>query len=319
MYNSLLKKNQCFPICHLNGNIISMLHNLKSIDWLNLPKEGLQKGIKFEDLNGPIKNIASLDLGNNIHLSAAYCQFLWSICYVASKTYDCNNVQQEIEGFTTEEIKQFKRELEIGKNEGIVKELISYLDSTDVFQKCHIVFEKGSSLIKDSVEISGFNQFYEIPNVLDSDNYKVNAIYCYAVIFILCHEIGHFSLNHPIITTKQDEESADDFSFWTLYSDVSKEEKISAMIGTLTGLCSLLFFSKELTGDEQHPNEDERIISSLSIIRDEYPHYIGFVLQIFKMWAYYFQISNFLDNANFSNNREALDAVLSFVEARRKE
>jgi hypothetical protein len=318
MERSFIENNKCFPICHLTDNVLLMLESLGSIDWLNISSEGLDKNIILDDFYGPITDIANLDSLDRIHLSLAYCQFLWSLCYVASKTYDCNNVQQAIEDLTSDEIEQFKNELVIGKNEDVVKELTQYLVPTDVFKKCHIIFEKGASLIKNSVEFSGFNQYYEVTNVLDAENFKVNSIYCYAVVFILCHEIGHFSLKHPNLTTKDDEEGADSYSFWTLYSDASAEAKISAMIGALSGLCSLLFFSKDLIGDEQHPNEDDRIMAGLSIIQDEYPHYTGFVLQLFKMWAYYFEIKDFPDSSQYSTHEDALVAVLSYVENKRR-
>lgn len=317
MENALLIDKTRFPICHLNDNIISMLHSLKSIDWLNITTGGLDKYIILGDFYGPITDIARLDLSNKIHLSLAYCQFLWSLCYVASRTYDCNNFQQEVEGLTPEEIEQFKKELEIGRNNEIVKELKNYIDPEDVFQKCHLVFESGASLINNSIKNQDFSLFYEIPSAIDEDNSKVNAIYCYAVIFILCHEIGHFSLQHPWNVTPKEENEADNFSFWTLYSDPSDVEKISAMIGALSALCSLMFFNKNLSGDKQHPNEDERIISALKVIQDEYPHYNGFVLQLFKMWGYYFEFSDFPDISSYSNNEEALNAILAFVERKR--
>lgn len=310
--NSTEDKNR-FPICFLKNNILHMLQSLNSIDWMNITSDGLNKNIRLDDFYGPITNIASLDSLNRIHISLAYCQFLWSICYVACNTYDCNNVQREVQALDAEELEQFKKELLIGRNDKIVKELMSYLNPTDIFEKCYPVFEAGALLINSSIETSGFNHYYEQPNALEEENSKINAIYCYAVVFIICHEIGHFSLKHTINTSIGEEESADSYSFWSLYSDVEEENKISAMIGTLTGLCSLMFFSYDLSGDDQHPNEDKRIMDSLSLIKDEYPHYIGFVLQIFKMWAYFFEKHDFPDLAQFSTDEEALNAVLLYV------
>lgn len=319
MSEALLQDKSIFPVICLNDNIRSMLYSLKSIDWLNITNDGLNKNIILEDFYGPIKDVAQLDTFNKIHLSIAYCQFLWSICYVASRTYDCNNLLQAVVELTDEEIKQFMIGLEVGQNNEVVKELKNYLNPEDVYRECHLVFELGASLINNSVKDHDFSSFYNIPSAIDEDNSKVNAIYCYAVIFVLCHEIGHFSLKHPLDVTPNEEKEADSFSFWTLYSDPSDKEKISAMIGALCALCSLIFFDKSLNGDQQHPKEDERIMSALKLIKDEYPHYNGFVVQLFKMWGYYFNFSDFPDVSTFQNHDDALNVILAFVERKRKD
>lgn len=316
-YKHLVEAGQCFPICRLYDNVLEKLHLLDSIDWSNITKSGLDKSITLDDFFGPIKDIACLDLSSKIHLSNAFCQYLWSVCYVASRTYDCNLFQNAIDELSPEEREQFKNELVIGRDSGLVKELSEYIDPKSLFEKCYSVYELGSSLFKRSFDKDTFSEFYKIPNALESNNAKVNAIYCYGVVFIICHELGHYELQHPVITSKEQEEAADDFSFWSLYFDVKDEEKVTVMIGILSALCSLFFLSSDLTGDVQHPLEDQRVIRELNLIKDEYPHYCGYVLQLFKLWAFHFNIEDFPDISKSENCEDALQIVLEFIDRSR--
>lgn len=283
-FQKLLDNNECFPICHLNNNVLSMLETTGSLNIKELVKKGLGKGIIFEDFDGPISNIASLDYSNNIHLSAAYCQLLWSLSYVALRMYDGLEIQKEISTFSSSEREQYFSELKNNKNEALVQELKQYIDWTNVCKNCYDVFNSGLDLI--TTKVDDFNRYYSLPNATQQNEGKINGIYCYAVLFILNHEISHFELKHTI-PNKSDEVAADCSAFWNLYSGTNKEEKISAMIGTLSALCSLMFFSENMDGDEQHPNEDERVISVLTEIKDEYSHYLGFVIKLFEMWGFY--------------------------------
>lgn len=45
-----------------------------------------------------------------------------------------------------------------------------------------------------------------------------------------------------IFQIKKDESDADNLAFWDIYFDVPKEEKITASLGILSALSSLLFF-----------------------------------------------------------------------------
>lgn len=308
-----IENRDCFPIYYLNESVLSLFGELKSLGIEDIIAKGLNNRIHFDDLNGPIKDIASLDFSNKIHLSASYCHFLWSICYVALRMYDGLIVQNEISKLNHSELLQYFKELEECKGAEVTDELRQYINWEECIKTCYSVFECGAEIIKEKVD--SFEKYYSLPNATDNTQSKVNAIYCYAVVFILNHEISHFDLNH-LSVSKKEEEEADSSAFWTLYSDVSKNHKVSAMIGILSALCSLMFFNEKLDGDEQHPEEHKRVISVFKDIRDEHPHYIGFVVKLFEMWAYYF---GHTDRFNILNNESEdmenyFDKILEYLD-----
>lgn len=79
------ENRNCFPIYYLNESVLSMIGDLKSLGIEDVIANGLNKRIYFDDLNGPITDIASLDFSDKIHLSASYCHFLWSILLCSIK------------------------------------------------------------------------------------------------------------------------------------------------------------------------------------------------------------------------------------------
>ena len=317
-YQSLLDKNECFPISHLKYNVLQMLENLNTLNIPSLIQEGLKSKIRFENWNGPITKteIAELDLSNNIHLSAAYCQFLWSLSYVALRMYDGLILQEKISTLNSSEREQYFSELENNKKEALVQELILYTDWDNVCKKCYDVFNSGLDLI--TTRVDDFTRYYSLPNATQPNEGKVNGIYCYAVLFILNHEISHFELKH-LCPNKSDEAAADCSAFWNLYAGVNENKKTSAMIGTLTALCSLMFLNKNLDGDEQHPYEDERVTTVLTEIKDEYPHYLGFVIKLFEMWGFHFgfnDVFNEIRNSSSTDN-EYFNNLIKFINEKR--
>lgn len=321
-YMDLIKSKKCFPVICLNNQIIEKLEELNSIGIRTLLQEGLKKIIDFNEFNGPIKVPAEINSLNSIKISIAYCQFLWGISYVALNVYDCNIIQNELRKNPTlkdDLIKEYeKAKNELGE-EDCLRELRAanyvnkYLDESKVFKDCYKVFERGLSLLNK--EVTDFTEFYDIPNVLYESNEKVNGIYLYAVLFILIHEISHFSLGH-VESTTENEYAADSGAFWTLNADLNDTEKTSANIGILTALCSLLFFSKNLDGGNSHPDNDDRIIATLENIIDGNNHYLGFVITIFKMWAYVYDIEEIeeLNSKSINSNMEYLSEILKICQ-----
>ena len=92
------------------------------------------------------------------------------------------------------------------------------------------------------------------------------------------------------------------------------------MIGTLAALCSLMFFNESLNGDDQHPDEDKRVLSALSIIKDEYPHYLGFVIKLFEMWGYYFSYEEYFTKirSESTNSEDYFNKILIFFENKKQ-
>lgn len=328
-----IERRECFPALCLNNQILLELEKLISLDLDGLIKNGLNKSITLNENKGPIKCPAEIITKTSdenhffdcIKLSAAYCQFLWSISYVALNVYDCNNVNDELEAnptYRNKLEKEFERHEEILSSElnqelkekyqeefDVVKHIYKYLDKDKVMSDYYNVLEGGLSLLKN--EVDDFGKYYDMPNALDESNAKVNGIYLYAVLFVLIHEIQHFSLEHKE-STIENEFEADSAAFWTLFSDLKKEEKVSANVGVLTALCSLLFFDKNLDGGGTHPDNDDRIMKVLKNINEENPHYIGFVATIFNMWAYYFNVEKIkeLHNRKYNDNIEYLNDIL---------
>ena len=318
----LIKSKKCFPVICLNNQIIEKLKELNSIGIRTLLQEGLKKIIDFNEFNGHIKVPAEINSLNSIKISIAYCQFLWGISYVALNVYDCNIIQNELRKSPTlkdDLIKEYeKAKNELGEEDRL-RELRAanyvnkYLDESKVFKDCYKVFERGLSLLNN--EVTDFTEFYDIQNALDESNEKVNGIYLYAVLFILIHEISHFSLGHNK-STIESEYAADSDAFWTLNSDLNDEEKTSANIGMLTALCSLLFLDKNLNGGNSHPDNDDRIIATLRNIIEDNNHYLGFVITIFKMWAYTYNIQEIeaLNSKSYNSNLEYLSEILKICQ-----
>lgn len=333
--NAYIEGRKCFPVMCLNDQIIGKLEKLDSIGIKNLIEKGLNKTITFTEFQESIKNPAEIKKEisdenhsvDSIFLSAAYCQFLWTISYVALNVYDCNNVNDELKNNPTykddlikerehankivlnnsnQELKDKYREV-INKVDHIYK----YIDKDKVFNECYDVFIEGMKLTdKNNTEID-IKRYYELTSVFTKGNEKVNGIYLYAVLFVLIHEIQHFSLEH-LESTIDNEYDADSASFWTLFSDLDENEKTTANIGVLMGLCSLIFINVDLDDDGRHPDNDERIKVVLINIIEENPHYTGFVTTIFNMWACYYNVSEIqeLHKNTYNSERDYLDEIL---------
>ena len=144
---------------------------------------------------------------------------------------------------------------------------------------------------------------------------KTNSVYCYGIIFILLHELAHFRFGH-ICPTKEDEKDADSLAFWDIYYDVLDTDKITATLGVISALFSLLFFSKDLNGDEQHPDEDKRVFEIFDIVRDDCANYAGLIVQFFKLWAFFWNIKDFPSMSE--TYEQTLDDIKNWLEKKKK-
>lgn len=142
---------------------------------------------------------------------------------------------------------------------------------------------------------------------------KINSVYCFGICFILLHEASHFSLGHldkgsPAI---QDEVEADFSSFWSIYSDISENEKFSANCGVLCALFSLLYLNPQIESDNTHPTEDERIFTVYNCIKNDNPKYTVLLVQFFIYWAKLYQIEGF--PTNLQNTEDSVDKIKVFL------
>ena len=105
-------------------------------------------------------------------------------------------------------------------------------------------------------------------------------------------------------------------AFWDIYYDVLDTDKITATLGVISALFSLLFFSKDLNGDEQHPDENKRVFEIFDIVRDDCANYAGLIVQFFKLWAFYWNIKDFPSMSE--TYEQTLDDIKNWLEKKKK-
>ena len=84
------------------------------------------------------------------------------------------------------------------------------------------------------------------------------------------------------------------------------------------GLFQLFFitvFSKDLNGDEQHPDEDKRVFEIFDIVRDDCANYAGLIVQFFKLWAFYWNIKDFPSMSE--TYEQTLDDIKNWLEKKK--
>lgn len=264
------KSNPHYPVQSLLGNITQTLMKLNiQYDLMNAINSGFKNEIKFIVTDKPVMEVAELNLSAQVKLYDNFCQFFWCLCFSSILFYD----------------------------KGIIEKLRSSdfngsIDMTNEDSRLAFsVFQAGVGLLKNKKNgITPRHVFFELPNPYNNINHeyvgKANNVYCYGIAFILHHEFSHFEFNHSINGSKEDEEVADSNSFWTLYSNVSDEEKITAIVGIILALCALIFIDNTMTGDETHPDGDIRVATVLENVDNDYDHYWGIACLSFKMWAF---------------------------------
>ena len=130
---------------------------------------------------------------------------------------------------------------------------------------------------------------------------RANGYFIYAVNFILCHEFAHIEKGHfnklklgenSIRHKLEFEKEADLRAMELVLSGVTINTKLSAEIGILLGLSSMLFF-KPKSETSTHPATDERMNALINKIEcsDSSDHW-GIAALVFKLWDNQF-IKNF--------------------------
>lgn len=297
-----------FPVHKLNDNISKLLSQIKSAQISEQIQEGLHNEIQWEDCDGIITDIAHLDCLNRVHLSSAYCQFLWIICDIAIKTYDAIVFKLELE------------KLEPDLANAVINELNDYNKTSEeyvtlreinslekVLKETFDEFTIASHLRQNKVSDDDLQQLNKI-DMGGAYSVKTNSVFSYGIVFILLHELSHFRFKH-YLPNKKDESDADNLAFWDIYFDVPKEEKITASLGILSALSSLLFFSDDLKGDDQHPDEDQRIFEIFDYVKNDCSNYSGVLVQFFKLWAFDKRREDF----PAMSNTESFDQMLSKI------
>ena len=322
-----------FPVQALNRNITEILKKITSADILGNVNKGLNNNISFIDVGKAISNVAEINpINNKVIISAAYCQYLWLMCSITIMEIDreviikaCEqyriSLAQFIEGtilIVNKSKKQIKEELQLmGYHNVDVEKYIGYLKITPELLNNEKYSRRQESYIKLLHELTNNKEFYidhfsEI-NIKTLYGERINSVYCFGICFILLHELSHFSLGHIDRDSQsvQDEIDADLASFWSIYSDISEDERFSANCGILCALFSLLFLNPRMESDGIHPSEDDRIIAIYNIIKGDTQKYTILLVSLFTYWAKFYNIKDF--PKDLQSTEEPIDKIKSFL------
>jgi hypothetical protein len=181
----------------------------------------------------------------------------------------------------------------------------NYVISPNVTEKAHkarLLFNYGLSLLNNfnswDIENLPNPQYYD--NQEDDYIEKANGAYLHAVNFVLIHELGHVLLGHVDNDTEseeksieisnetkiQDEIDADNFSFERMFkSPESLTNSHTAQVGLISALCSFIFFSTNMKGEE-HPDPDKRLQAALEKLNLQPEDNLwGLSCLAFKLWT----------------------------------
>jgi Peptidase U49. len=280
MINNFSEKHEGnMPIRVLQYNLIHQFETLNS-DFLELTKNlmkkiGLDNGIGYKIDEEEIK--VPFVIFNKINLQETFLSYVWCISYSISVLHD------EVV------VKQSKNDYYKNNNEVINDELVS---------KAKEVWVYAMSLIKNYSEWS-----LELPNperYLPEDAViieRTNGLYLSAMKFILAHEFAHIELEHATIADDNVdpnalsirlEREADRRAFELNLAGITEENRVTVIMGILTGLCSILFF-KSTTREEAYPDVDERIDSIIEIVNPEPQDPMwSFATLAYRLWDEYY-------------------------------
>jgi len=289
-----------FPVLLLNPNITDAISKIVSIGIADGIKEGLDSQIHLVDEEGPVSTVAeitefsaflNLEYKRKVSVSAAYMQVLWIICNIALKNNDAIAVEVEVDNMSPEEKEQFYKGLEVDTPETRYQKIL--LDKKAIFRQ--------SAKEVDLIELICSKKLSEaemdIVHQLDMKSVSgtsTNSMYIYAMTFCLLHEFSHHLLGQDFSkeATLEEEVAADQSAFWSMYSDLDDNLKLTAMYGIMCSLVSLLFINSELKDDGIHPKPVERIFVYYELIKDENPKYAGLLCHLLYTWAVYTRDDN---------------------------
>lgn len=323
-----------FPVQALNHNITEKLKKIISADILGNVNKGLNNNIEFIDVGTALSNVAeitknTIDDTSKVTISAAYCQYLWLMCSITIMEIDrevivkvCEHfgisLEQFLEGSVTiinTPKKQIQGQISL-KGDDIVK-YIEYLKTTPELLEEEGYLRRQKYYINLLCELTDkekfdINHFSKI-DMKTPYAKRINSVYCFGICFILLHELSHFSLGHIDRDSQsvQDEIDADLASFWSIYSDISEDERFSANCGILCALFSLLFLNPRMESDGIHPSEDDRIIAIYNIIKGDTQKYTTLLVSLFTYWAKFYNIRDF--SKDLQSTEEPIDKIKSFL------
>ena len=319
-----------FPVQALNRNITEILKKITSAGILENVNKGLNNNIEFIDVGKAISNVAEINpINKKVIISAAYCQYLWLMCSITIMEIDrevivkvCEHFGIPLEQFLEDSVtiintpkKQIQGQISL-KGDDIDK-YIEYLKTTPELLEEEGYLRRRENYINLLCELTDkekfdINHFSKI-DMKTPYAERINSVYCFGICFILLHELSHFSLGHldKDAQSIQDEIDADFDSFWSIYSDISKDEKFSANCGILCALFSFLFRDPTMKSDGIHPSEDDRIIAIYDIIKGDTPKYTILLVSLFTYWAKFHNIRDF--PKDLQSTEKSINEIKSFL------
>jgi hypothetical protein len=264
----VLKHNITHRLAERNEELIKSLHaDLK-----------LSKYIKYNSNNLSLKNKQTpfIDENGVINIHESFLSYIWIVSYTIFVLYE--------EGIVIPD--QIFKGIKPSKNQNpalieLVKEL----------------FEYGKSLITSYFPWD--KEYYPNPEFYDrhSDEgwyiERTNDLYVEIVNFILYHEIAHAEYQH-LHQKNSGNLTSEEIKKMEIQADTRAIElllntyrsKVATEVAATIGLASMIFFTKDLRGDNEHPDVDERINNLISIIKPNKENVVWAFLVVFiKLWS----------------------------------
>lgn len=297
-----------YPVHSLNMNITEFLKKVISADILDSVKAGLKNEVELTDKGSHISGVASIEMnedGNSsqVYLSSAYCQYFWLLCDVVLKILDrrviegacadcCISTETFLESVeaTNKMTKEQVLPLIPDFCKPEVERYLAYLKIVpELLVPDFVERVKNEYLLAESIHDRGLD--IDIKSLYDIDmkgKYaeRTNSVYTYGMAFCMLHELAHYQLKHLEKPEEmQDELDADAKAFWSIYKDITGEERFSANVGMLLVFWSFMMLNPRLEEDKIHPREDKRLFSIYDSIVKENPKYTLLLVNVLDFWA----------------------------------
>lgn len=280
-YNISHKGTQ--PVRVLQHNIVKQFEDTTP-DFIQLTLDtiidkGLKRGIGYHINENPIvvpgqpSQTPYVDGTKKIYIHETFASYVWCIAYSLVVLYDEAVAKPSQNLFLRREINK-----------------IDY----NKIREAQSLFDYGISLI---AVFSTWDKSLPNPESYDESNSfyieRTNAVFTYALNFILCHEFIHVEREHidrKLVSSITDHESiefekeADHKAIELILAGVSPERRKTAIAGILIGLCSLLYFKSE-TLSNSHPDTDKRIDNFLLAVNPPNDDSIwGVAALAYRLW-----------------------------------
>lgn len=270
-----------------------------------IKNKGLQAGIGYYINDKPIlekidghNQTPFVNSNGKIHVHETFLSYVWCVCYSMLVLYE--------------------EAIAKASQNQVSKTLVHHIDIEKI-NKAQELFDYAKSLI------TSFS-VWDKSNLPNPEEYsaddiffieRANGLFVYAMNFILCHEFAHIELEH-FVKRQQGQNSVSDILIFEKEADqramdlvlsgTTAQTKLSAEIGVLMGLCSMLFF-KQKSETTTHPATDDRIHKLIEKVNasDSDPHW-GIAVLAFKLWDNQF-MKNFTWPKEVHDLKELYDLI----------